>query len=261
MRLLVVAMQVPDSRAAVRVLEDGSGIDPAGMKFVCSPFDEFAVEQAVQIRERDWDVEEIVVLTAGDASASGVLRTALAMGADRGVHLLGDSLPLHDEIAMARLLAATVKHAGLEPDLVLCGKKVIDNDSGELGPALAEYLGLPHIGGICSLELNDEASRARVHRRMDGGDLVMEVDLPLLLTCDKGLVDPRYPALPMIMKAKKKPVDVVDAADVASSAGSCTRFERLQPPNSSGVCQMLEGEPAEMAQELVRLLHEEAKVI
>ncbi len=261
MRLLVVAMQVPDSRAVVRVLDDGSGIDPAGVKFVCSPFDEFAVEQAVQIRERDWDVEEIVVLTAGEASATGVLRTALAMGADRGVHLVGDSLPLHDEVAMARLLAATIRHSDLAPDLVLCGKKVIDNDSGELGPALAEYLDLPHVGGICSLELNDEASRARLRRRVDGGDLVMEVDLPLLLTCDKGLVDPRYPALPMIMKAKKKSVDVVDAAAVMDAAGSSTVFDRLQPPQTGGACQMLEGEPAEMARELVRLLHEEAKVI
>ncbi len=261
MRLLVVAMQVPDSRAAVRVLEDGSGIDPAGMKFVCSPFDEFAVEQAVQIRERDWDVEEIVVLTAGDASASGVLRTALAMGADRGVHLLGDSLPLHDEIAMARLLAATVKHAGLEPDLVLCGKKVIDNDSGELGPALAEYLGLPHIGGICSLELNDEASRARVHRRMDGGDLVMEVDLPLLLTCDKGLVDPRYPALPMIMKAKKKPVDTIDASTLADQSEPSTTFVCLQAPSERPPCRVLDGTPEEMARELVGLLRKEAKVL
>jgi electron transfer flavoprotein beta subunit len=261
MRLLVVAMQVPDSRAAIRVLEDGSGIDPAGVKYVCSPFDEFAIEQAVQIRERDWDVEEIVVLTAGDASAAGVLRTALAMGADRGVHLAGDMLPLHDEVAMAGLIAAAVKHAGLDPDLVLCGKKVIDNDSGELGPALAERLDLPHVGGICSLELNDAASRARMRRRVDGGDLVMEADLPLLLTCDKGLVDPRYPALPMIMKAKKKPIDVIDAVDVANNVKSCTVFERLQAPAPRGACRMLEGEPAEMARELVRLLHEEAKVI
>ncbi|MCP3904265.1 MAG: electron transfer flavoprotein subunit beta, partial [Planctomycetes bacterium] len=130
MRILTLAMQVPDSRASIKVAADGSGIDASGLKLVCNPFDEFAVEQAVQLKEKRADVEEIVVLTAGDAGASQVLRTALAMGADRAIHLVGDDLPRHDEIAMARLLAAAIRHTGVDADLVLCGKQTIDNDSG-----------------------------------------------------------------------------------------------------------------------------------
>ena len=261
MRVLAIAMQVPDSRAVIRVLDDGSGVDPAGLKFVCSPFDEFAVEQAVQIREGGWEVEEIIAFTAGDKGAAGALRTALAMGADRGIHLVGEDLPLHDEVAMARLIAAAIRQADAQPDLVLCGRKTIDNDSGELGPALAEFLGLPHVGGVTGLELDDTAGRARIRRRTDDGEVVLEGDLPMLLTCDKGLVEPRYPALPMIMKAKKKPVDTIDASTLADQSEPSTTFVCLQAPSERPPCRVLDGTPEEMARELVGLLRKEAKVL
>lgn len=261
MRVLAIAMQVPDSRAVIRVLGDESGIDPSGLKYVCNPFDEFAVEQAVQIREGGWDVAEIIALTAGDHGAAQVLRTALAMGADRGMHLAGDDLPLHDEVAMARLIAAAIHQADVKPDLVLCGKKTIDNDSGELGPALAEFLDLPHVGGVMGLELDDTAGRARIRRRTEDGEIVLEGDLPMLLTCDKGLVEPRYPALPMIMKAKKKPIDTIDATTLGSDDSTATTFVCLQAPPTRPPCRVLDGTPEEMAQELVGLLRDEAKVI
>jgi electron transfer flavoprotein beta subunit len=258
---LAIVMQVPDSRAVLRVLGDGSGIDRSGVKFVCNPFDEFAVEQAVQIREGAWDVSDITVLTAGGSEAASALRTALAMGADQGLHLRGEALPLHDEVAMARLIAAAIRQQETQPDLVLCGKKTIDNDSGELGPALAEFLGLPHVGAVTGLELDDTAGRARIHRGTKDGEVVLEGDLPMLLTCDKGLVEPRYPSLPMIMKAKKKPIDTIDAATLGCESLATTEFVHLQAPPERPPCRVLDGSPEEMARELVDLLRTEAKVI
>jgi electron transfer flavoprotein beta subunit len=162
---------------------------------------------------------------------------------------------------MARLIAAAIRQTDAQPDLVLCGKKTIDNDSGELGPALAEFLGLPHVGGVTGLELDDTAGRARIRRGTEDGEVVLEGDLPMLLTCDKGLVEPRYPALPMIMKAKKKPIDTIDATTLAGDAGTATDFVCLQTRPARPACRMLEGTSEEMARELVGLLREEAKVI
>jgi len=263
MRILTVALSVPDSRAGIKVAADGSGIETAGLKFVCNPFDEFAIEQAVQLKERREDVDEVVVLTAGGAETSQVLRTALAMGADRAIHLADEDLPGHDEIAMARLLAATIHHADVNADLVLCGKQAIDNDSGELGPALAEFLGLPHIGAVTSLDLDEAGTSLWACRRIEGAEEVLEGALPMLLTCEKGLVEPRYPSLPNLMKAKKKPIETITTADLQlpSATTPRTRLVRLEPPPGRPPCRQLEGEPREMARELVHLLREEAKVI
>ncbi len=263
MKILTVAMRVPDSRASIQVAADGSGIATVGLKFVCNPFDELAIEQAVQLREKRSDVEEIVVLTAGGHDANQVLRTALAMGCDRAIHLVGDDLPGHDEIAMARLLAATIRHAEVEADLVLCGRQTIDNDSGELGPALAEFLELGHIGAVVRLELNETGSSLRAHRRIEGAEEVLEGVLPIVLTCEKGLVEPRYPSLPNLMKAKKKPVETVNTAALpeAATAASKTRIVKLEPPAARPRCRIIDGKPREMARELVRLLREEAKVV
>ncbi len=261
MRILVAAMQVPDSRASVRVLADGSGIDPTGLKFVCSPFDEFAIEQAVQIRESGVEVEDIVAVTAGPTEAMGVLRTALAMGADRGIHLAGEHLPLHDEVAIARLMAAAIRRTGMQPDLVLCGRLTIDNDSGELGPALAEFLGMPHVGGVTSLAFDGTGTGVQVRSRGEGGDTIYGGPLPMLLACDRGSVEPRFTPLPAIMKAKKKPVETIPATELADAQGASTAFVGLQPPLPRPACRVIDGTPEEMAIELVRLLHEEAKVI
>ena len=263
MKILTIAMQVPDSRASIKVASDGTGIETTGLKFVCNPFDEFAVEQAVQLKEKRDDVEEVVVLTAGDSGASGVLRTALAMGADRAIQLAGDELPGHDEITMARLIAATIRHFAVDADLVLCGKQTIDNDSGELGPALAELLDLPHIGAVVSLELDGAGRSLKARRRVEGAEEVLEAALPILLTCEKGLVEPRYPSLPNLMKARKKPVETVSPADLegAATVTPTTRLVRLEPPAARPACRIIEGEPPDMARELVRLLREEAKVL
>ncbi|MCP3902233.1 MAG: electron transfer flavoprotein subunit beta/FixA family protein, partial [Planctomycetes bacterium] len=179
------------------------------------------------------------------------------------IHLVGDDLPRHDEIAMARLLAAAIRHTGVDADLVLCGKQTIDNDSGELGPALAEFLELPHIGAVVRVELDEAGASLRAHRRIEGAEEVLEGALPIVLTCEKGLVEPRYPSLPNLMKAKKKPVETVSRDDLpdAATVAPRTRLVRLEPPVARPPCRVVDGEPREMARELVRLLREEARVL
>jgi electron transfer flavoprotein beta subunit len=262
MRILTLAIQVPDSRSPISVESDGSGIRKDGVKFVCNPFDEFAVEQAVQLKESRSDVQEIVALTIGPADAAGTLRTALAMGADRAIHVL-DEEPLRDELALAEILAAAIGRDEHSFDLILCGKQTIDRDAGELGPALAELLGWPHVGAITKLEVAEDASTARTHRRIEGAEEIVDAPMPLLLTCEKGLVEPRYPALPKLIQAKKKPLETVAVADLpglGALAGGTT-LVKLSPPPPRPSCTLIDGEPAEMARELVRRLREEAKVI
>jgi electron transfer flavoprotein beta subunit len=263
MKILTLAMQVPDSRATLKLGADGKSVETGDLKLVCNPFDEFAVEQAVRFREAGLPIDEIVVATIGNAGSAQALRAALAMGADRGLHIVHDDLPMHDEILLASLLAEPIR---LEPttfDLILCGKQTIDNDAGILGPALAEFLDLPHIGAVVKLELAADGSSLRAHRRIEGAEEVFEMPLPGLVTCEKGLVEPRFPTLPNLMKAKKKPVTTLTEAELPSLANSKPALEMLslEAPPPRPPCTIIDGEPAEMARELVRCLHEEAKVL
>lgn len=261
MRILSIIKQVPDSNAAIKLAAGGKGIDPAGLKLVMDPFDEFGVELAVQLREKGNPVEEIVTATVGGEKAAEALRTALAMGADRAIHLCDPKFESHNELFAAYLIAQAVKKEDQPFDLVLCGKHNIDLDSGAVGPALAEFLDLPHVGAVTGLELTGNSFVAR--RRIEGAEEVVEGELPVLLTIEKGLVEARYPSLPNLMKAKKKPVKVLTAADIpgeeAATAG--TLLEALEMPPPRPDCRFIEGEPEQMAKELVRLLREEAKVI
>ena len=262
MRILTVVKRVPDSNATVKIAADGKSVESRGLKLLINPFDEFAVEQAVQLREKGLPVEEIIVLTMGDEKAAEVLRTALAMGADRGIHLCDEAFASTDELYLAQILALAIKQQPEPFDLILTGKQAIDMDAGECGPAMAECLGLPHAGVVVGLEASESSVTAR--RRIEGAEEVMECPLPIVLTCEKGLVEPRYPSLPNLMKAKKKPVQKLTAAEVQGfSADLKSRSEilSLSPPAEQAECKMIEGEPAEMARELVGLLRGEAKII
>ncbi len=263
MRILTVVKQVPDSNATIKVKGDGSGIETAGLKTVCDPFDEFGVELAVQTREKRSDVDEVVVICLGDDSASGVLRTALAMGADRAIHVNDPKFESMNELFDAWVLAEAIKKDEKGFDLIVCGKHNIDLDSGAVGPALAEFLNVPHVGAVQGLEIADDGSSLTARRRIEGAEEVVECSMPALLTIEKGLVEPRYPSLPNLMKAKKKPVEVLTSADIsdadASTAG--TDLVSISPPPPRPECKMIEGEPEEMARELVKLLREEAKVV
>jgi electron transfer flavoprotein beta subunit len=202
----------------------------------------------------------MIAIAAGDGASVEVLRHALAMGADRAVHVAGDAVPAADEIALARLLAAAVARLGAF-DLIMCGKQSIDNDAGELGPALAEALNLSHVGAATRLELSEDGSRLRANRRIEGAEEVLSVPLPALVTCEKGLIEPKQPALPKLMKAKKEPVETIAAESLGFKSSSDAPALRLLPLPSRPPCQFIEGEPPEMARELVRRLREEAKVL
>jgi len=263
LRILAIIKQVPDSNAAIKVLPDGSGIDFTGLKLVPDPFDEFGIELAVQLREKRSDVTEIVALTLGSDKASEALRVALAMGADVGVHVNDPKLESKDEVFAAQVIAAAIKKDAAGFDLILCGKYNIDLDAGAVGPALAEFLDLPHVGAVTALDMAPDGKRFAARRRIEGAEEVVECDLPALLTIEKGLVEPRYPSLPNLMKAKKKPATVLTSAELpgleASSAG--VRFESIAPPPPRPDCRFIDGEPPQMAKELVRLLQQEAKVL
>ncbi len=263
MRILTIVKHVPDSNAAIKVLADGSGIDQTGLKLVPDPFDEFGVELAVQLRERRGDVKEIVAMTLGPDKAAEALRLALAMGADSGVHLCDPKFQSMDEVFAAHLYSLAVKRDSAGFNLIVCGKHNIDLDSGAVGPALAEFLDLPHVGAVTGLDLAADGKSFTARRRIEGAEEVVECDLPALLTIEKGLVEARYPSLPNLMKAKKKPVTVLTAVELAvdEDERAAARFVSLAPPQPKPACKFIEGDPPVMAKELVRLLREEAKVL
>ncbi|MFQ5413227.1 MAG: electron transfer flavoprotein subunit beta/FixA family protein, partial [Phycisphaerae bacterium] len=198
----------------------------------------------------------------GDEAAE-VLRVALAMGADRGVHINDAKFESNNELFAAYVIAKAAQRDADGFDLILCGKYNIDLDSGAVGPAVAEFLGWPHVGAVTALEVSNDGRRVTARRRIEGAEEVVACDLPVVLTIEKGLVEPRYPSLPNLMKAKKKPVVVLTSADIpdvdASSAG--THLESITPPPPKPACTFIDGEPQDMARELVRVLREEAKVI
>ena len=264
MKVLVVVRQVPDSTTNIRIQAGGQDIERAGVKMVVNPFDEFAIEQAVQLREKRGDVQSITALIVGPAAAAEALRLALAVGADDGIHLQDAAFDRLDELQTAALVAAVVRDGGY--DLILLGKQEIDLDSGQLGPALAERLDIPHVGATVKLEVAVDGKSLAARRRIEGAEEVVRASLPALLTCDKGLCEMRYPSLPNLMKAKKKPVRVVKAADVpgfAELVGAVggTVPHTFQPPPERPPGKLIGGGPEQAARELVRLLREEAKVV
>jgi len=264
MKILVVLKQVPDSTTNVKIRPDGEDIERAGVKMVVDPFAEFAIEQAVLLKEKRSDVESVTALVAGPAKAAEALRTALAVGADDGIHIQDDVFDGLDELQVAAALAAVIKEGGY--DLVFRGKQEIDLDSGALGPALAEALDWPHVGAVTEFALAEDGKSFVAGRRVEGAEEKVEVPLPALVTCEKGLCEMRYPSLPNLMKAKRKPVKAMTTAEVAgfaeltASVGG-SKLHQFAPPPERPPGRILQGEAEETAKELVKLLREEAKAI
>ncbi len=259
MNIVVCVKQVPDTEAPIRIRADGGGIEESGLNFVINYYDEHGVEEALRIRERAGG--SVTVVGAGPARAAEGLRAGLAMGADQAVHVHDPALDGADHIALARVLAAAI--AQIPHDLVLCGKLATDDNAAIVGPAIAEFLGLPQATAVTKLELGEGAATA--HREVEGAVEVLHVSLPAVVTVERGINEPRYPSLPGIMKAKRTPITVKTLADLGLDAGSVgtARVELLGlvPPPKRQAGRILEGEPADVVRELVRLLHEEAKVL
>jgi electron transfer flavoprotein beta subunit len=207
MKVLVPAKRVIDANVRPRVKADGSGIDLANTRMAINPFDEIAVEEAVRLKEAGL-ATEIVVVSIGPAQAQDVLRTGLAMGADRGI-LIETDAPRVEPLAVAKLLKAVV--ATEAPNLVLMGKQAIDDDSNQTGQMLAALLDWPQATFASRIVI--EGTSAVVTREVDGGLETLRLALPAVVTADLRLNQPRYASLPNIMKAKKKPIDVRAAAE------------------------------------------------
>jgi electron transfer flavoprotein beta subunit len=238
---------------------DGKGIDEAGIKWIVSPYDEYALEEALQITEAKGG--EVTVVTYGPASAEAALRDCLARGANQAVHVIGGEKTLGDSFSIAKVLVAAIKDR--EYDLILCGIKGVGTDCGQVGQMLAELLDLPHVADVIKLEVGDGTLTAE--RDVEGGREIYESPVPALLTCQKGLNEPRYAALKGIMAAKKKPVDKIEVASLGIEEGADPFYavEALELPPAKAAGTIIQGEDdaAAAAAELVKLLRDEAKAI
>ena len=260
MDIVVLLKQVPATESIIAVAEDGKSIKTDDLKWVIGPYDEFAVEEALRIREAQGG-GKVTILTVGPDKATEAIRTALAMGADEGV-LINDPAALAcDGLGVARILAAALKQMPF--DLIIAGQRAVDDDNYLVGTAVAEYLGIPNISMVNHQEIENGSIKCR--QTIEGGTVTLEADLPMLFTTQRGLNEPRYASLPGIMKAKKKPLANKSLADLGVDAASlqpATRIAALQPPPERKGGRIIEGETAaEKAVELVKLLSEEAKVL
>jgi electron transfer flavoprotein beta subunit len=249
MKVIVAVKRVIDFNVKVRVKPDRTGVETANVKMSMNPFDEIGVEEAVQLKEAG-KATEIVVVSMGPQACQETIRTALAMGADRGVHVLSDAEL--QPLAIAKLLKAIA--AKEQPQLVILGKQAIDDDSSQTGQMLAALLGWPQATFASKLKV--EGERAQVTREIDGGLETIEVKLPAVLTTDLRLNEPRYASLPNIMKAKKKPIEqTTPEALGVDVAPRLVTLKVEEPPKRQG------GKKVGSVQELVDKLKNEARVI
>ena len=247
---VVCIKQVADTETRVKVAADGKVLDPAGVTWILNPYDEFALEQALRIKESQGS-GEVVVISLGAAQVQTTLRNALAMGADRAIHLKTEG-PSADPLATAKALASEIQ--GLAPQIVWLGKQAVDDDQAQVGPMLGELLSWPCVTVVAKLELS--GNKAVVEREIEGGREVIEVELPVVLAADKGLNEPRYASLKGIMAAKKKPID----EKPASLANPGLEILSMALPAGRAAGRIV-GEGVAAVPELVKLLREEAKVI
>ena len=228
MKVLVAVKRVVDFNVRVRVKPDGSGVDLANVKMSMNPFDEIAVEEALRLKEAG-KAEEIIVVSIGPAQAQETIRTALAMGADRGILVKAEGTV--EPLGVAKLLAAIVAAEG--PRLVILGKQAIDDDSNQTGQMLAALLQWPQ--GTFASKLELDGTNATVTREVDGGLQTVRLRLPAVITTDLRLNQPRYASLPNIMKAKKKPLEEKTAADYGVDiAPRLTVLKTAEPPARKG---------------------------
>ncbi|MBU3679705.1 MAG: electron transfer flavoprotein subunit beta/FixA family protein [Candidatus Kapabacteria bacterium] len=248
MNILVCISQVPDTTTKVAVGPDGTSMNPAGVKFILNPYDEFAIEEGLRQREKHGGT--VTAVSVGPDSVKEVLRTALAMGVDSAVHVKDDHRA--DSFVVASSIADLVKETS--PDVVIFGRQSIDFDSFQLPSMVAELLGWADVPMVSTLSI--DGSNLTAESDIEGGKYAVTCALPCVISAQKGLNDPRYPKLPDIMKAKSKPI----AERGATAASARTATISMTLPVTKRLNKVLGDSDADL-QELVRLLHEEAKVI
>ncbi|MGQ9532055.1 MAG: electron transfer flavoprotein subunit beta/FixA family protein [Desulfotomaculales bacterium] len=256
MKIVVLLKQTFDTEAKI-TLDAGGRINRQGVNLIINPYDEYAVEEALRLKEKHGG--EVTVVSVGEAQVQDALRQALAMGADKAVLVTPDGVEV-DEYSTAVILARAV--ARQEYDIVLAGWRAIDDGSAQVAARVAEILGLPMVNMVTKLEVN--GGRAVATREIEGGVEVVEVPLPAVITAQKGLNEPRYPSMKGIMQAKKKPLEKLGLSDLGlDPAQAAPKVKILQYflPAARAAGKILPGEPAEAAAALAKALREEAKVI
>lgn len=257
MKIGVLLKQVPDTETKIKLKSDGSGIEEGEIKWVINPYDEYAVEEALKLKEKAGG--EVVVVTAGVPRAVEAMRQALAMGAERGIRIDTTGVTL-DTYSTSLILSKVIQEEKF--DIVFAGKQAVDDDCAAVVQYVAELSCMPHASPIETFELGSDQKSATVQRPIAGGMKEMiEIEFPCVLGCEKGLNTPRYASLPGIMKAKTKPIAEKKAVDLLG--GEVARVNiagwMLPPERSAG--KKVEGEPEVVAEQLVKYLREEAKVI
>ncbi len=264
MKILATVKRVPDPNATIKVKPDGSGIITENLKYVVNPFDEIAIEEALRLKAAQAG-SEVVLVSIGNKAAAEQLRTGLAMGADRAILVLAEEEL--DSLAVARILQKLAKDNSA--DIVIMGKQAIDDDANQTGQMLAALLGWPQAtfaSKVESLESDDEkkgvpgivvaGSSAKVVREIDGGLETLEISLPAVVTVDLRLNVPRYASLPGIMKARKKELNEIPVGSLGVDVAPKLKVQKLEPPPKRQA-----GRKVGSVQELVQVLHNEAKVI
>jgi electron transfer flavoprotein beta subunit len=257
MNIFVLMKRTFDTEEKI-VINNGA-VSEDGAEFIINPYDEYAIEEAIQVRDKHGG--EITVVTVGNEEAEKELRTALAMGCDKAVLInIEDDVEESDQYTTAKILAEYLKDKN--PDLILAGNVAIDGGSGQVGPRVAELLGIPYVTTITKLDI--DGSKVTVVRDVEGDEEIIETSLPLLVTAQQGLNEPRYPSLPGIMKAKKKPLEEIELDDLdleEDDVEAKTKTIEIFLPPKKEAGKILQGELVDQVKELVSLLHTEAKVV
>jgi len=258
--IVVLLKQVPSTESFIEIADNKVSVKTDDFKMVINPYDEYAVEEAIKLKEAHGG--SVTILSAGLERTIASIRTALAMGADSGVLIQDPAVEECDSLGTARILAAALKQIPF--DLIIAGQRAVDGDNFQVGIAVAEYLNIPHISLVTKEEIID--GKIRCHRTVEGGIVVLDAPLPALFTTQRGLNEPRYASLPGIMKAKKKPLEIKTLADIGLDAEKVgkpkTKIVAMKYPPERKGGRIIEGESAQAkAAALVKILHEESKVI
>lgn len=257
MNIYVLLKKTFDTEEKITV--SGGRIEDDSAEYIINPYDEYAVEEAIV--QRDEHGGEVIVVTVGDEESEKQLRTALAMGADKAVLInTEEDIEDGDQYTTAKILEAFFEDK--EVDLILAGNVAIDEASGQVGPRLAALIDIPYVSTITSLKIDGDT--ASIEKDVEGDVEIVETSLPLLVTCQQGLNEPRYPSLPGIMKAKKKPLEEIEIDDLdldEDEVEAKTKTVEVYLPPEKEAGKILEGEPADQVKELVSLLKNEKKVL
>ncbi len=279
MKIVVFITQTQDTEAKIKVSASGDTIDTEDIKWIMNPYDEFAVEEAIQTKEKFGG--EVIIVSAGPTRVAESIRQALAMGADSAVHIEDEGFANTDSYTISKIVASEIKKIeGV--DLIFTGMKIIDEESVQVGVQLAEELGVPHLSLVSKvMDVNPDQKIVKCQKEIDGGSVVVEAPMPALITCPDAMNEPRYASLPNIMKAKKKPMTTITAGDIdfdslgissdaLSKNGAKVKTVNLVVPEVERKLKIIKGdddpmvkgdEIAASAKELVKLLKEDAKVL